>query len=246
MPKAETRTSRGRPPASKGGSKGKSERGHRQAPQRIMPRHAPFYLGLAIGVFSFLAGLWFNPAYAVSLGANGLFVGFLLLTFIKLPHLTADYLREHAREEDTPASGIFLIVFIVVAASVVSLFLALSRGENPNSWEVVISVVSVLLGWFTVQAVGALHYAYEYYQVKDAAEGADVEGGLDFPGDSDPDGYDFIYFSYTIGTSVATSDTKIESHEMRRLVTAHLVFSHLFNTIILAAAVNVMLSLGGA
>src|SRR5690606_1102334 len=121
-----------------------------------------------------------------------------------------------------------------------------SSGENPNPWEVVISVVSVLLGWFTVQAVGALHYAYEYYQVKDAAEGADVDGGLDFPGDSDPDGYDFIYFSYTIGTSVATSDTKIESHEMRRLVTVHLVFSHLFNTIILAAAVNVMLSLGGA
>src|SRR5690606_34148932 len=186
MPKSETRTSRGRPPARKAARKVQPGKRHGLAMQRIMPRHAPFYFGLAIGIVTLMVSVWLMPPYAVSLGAIGLFVGFLLLTFIKMPHLTADYLREHAREEDTPAGGIFLIVFIVVAASVVSLFLALSGGENPDPWEVAISVVSVLLGWFTVQAVGALHYAYEYYQVRDAAEGADVEGGLDFPGDADP------------------------------------------------------------
>ena len=210
-----------------------------------MPRHAPFSIGLALGVVTFAISLWLMPTFAVSLGANGFFIGFLLLTFIKMPRLTASYLREPAREEDTPAIGIFLIVLLVIVASLVSLFLALSGGSTPDPVEVAISVVSVLLGWFTVQAMAALHYAYEYYQADDAAEGADVEGGLAFQGDEDPDGFDFVYFSYTVGTSVATSDTKIESHKMRRIVTVHLIFSHLYNTIILASAVNVLLSLGG-
>jgi uncharacterized membrane protein len=217
-----------------------------KALDKLMPRHAPFYAGLLLGVVSFVISFLLHAESSVSIGANGLFVGFLLLTFFKLPRLTADYLREHAREEDTPVAGIFLIVLIVVVASVVSLFLALNSGsQSPDPWEVALSVASVILGWFTVQAMGALHYAYEYYQADDSAEGSDVEGGLAFQGDEDPDGYDFIYFSYTVGTSVATSDTKVESHKMRRMVTVHLVFAHLFNTIILASAVNVMLSLGG-
>lgn len=210
-----------------------------------MPRHAAFYFGLAVGAIFAALSLWLAPQFAISLGANGLFIGFLLITFLKLPHLTADYLRENAKEEDTPVMGIFLVVLVVIIGSVVSLFLALSGGQTPDPWEVAISVTSVILGWFTVQAMGALHYAYEYYQVEDAAEDAEFEGGLDFQGEEDPDGYDFMYFSYTVGTSVATSDTKTESHQMRRMLTVHLVFSHLFNTIILAAAVNVLISLGG-
>ena len=210
-----------------------------------MPRHTPFYVSLALGVVALLLGWWLAPEYAVSLGSNSLFVAYLLLTYFKLPHLTAAYLRKHAQEEDTPAGGIFLIAFIVVAASIVSLFLALSGGQQPNPWQVAASVVSVLLGWFTVQTLGALHYAYEYYQAPDTGEDGAVEGGLEFQGDRDPDGADFMYFSYTVGTSVATSDTKTTSSQMRRLVVYHLVFSHLYNTIILASAVNVMLSLGG-
>ena len=215
-----------------------------RALDRLMPRHAPFYFGLVLGGLTFALSLWLVPKFAVSLGSNALFIGFLLLTFFKMPHLTAEYLREHAREEDTPAAGIFLVVLIVVVASIVSLFVALGSGDKPDPWEVTASIVSVLLGWFTVQAMGALHYAYEYYQEPATGENGAVEGGLEFQGDDDPDGYDFMYFSYTVGTSVATSDTKTTSGAMRRLVGVHLVFSHLYNTIILAAAVNVMLSLG--
>ena len=78
-----------------------------------------------------------------------------------------------------------------------------------------------------------------------AAPSDGVEGGFDFPGEDAPDGAAFMYVSYTIGTSVATSDTRCTTNAMRRRVMVHLVFSHLYNTIILAAAVNVMLTLGG-
>jgi len=211
-----------------------------------MPRHAPLYFGLAIGGLAFAISMFVTPKFAVSIGANALFVAYLALAAIKLPHLSADYLKHHARDEDTPSGGIFLIVFIVVLASVVSLFLALN-GEKPDPAEMVLSVSSVLLGWFTVQAVGASHYAYEYYQAPEASgdKKQDIVGGLEFPGEEEPDGTAFVYFSYTVGTSVATSDTKATSNAMRRRLTYHLVFSHLYNTIILAAAVNVMMAGGG-
>lgn len=212
-----------------------------------MPRHAPFYFGLVAGAVAVAISLFLTPKFAVSIGANALFVAYLALAAFKLPRLTAEYLRAHAQDEDTPSSGIFFMILVVVVASVVSLFLALN-GEQPDPAEVILSVSSVLLGWFMVQAVGAFHYAYEYYQAPEASgrsKKQDVAGGLDFPGDDEPDGTAFAYFSYTVGTSVATSDTKITSNAMRRRLTVHLVFSHLYNTIILAAAVNVMMSGGG-
>lgn len=213
---------------------------------RIMPRHAPFYGGLGFGLLAAALALWLVPGHALAIGANGLFLSYLVLSFLKLPALSADYLQAHARDEDTPSGGIFFVVLVVVVASTISLFLALNS-EKPEVIEVVLSLASVLLGWFTVQVLGAFHYAYEYYQapeVSGAAE-SDIVGGLDFPGDDEPDGTAFMYFSFTVGTSVATSDTKVVSNAMRRRLVYHLVFSHLYNTFILAAAVNVMLTMGG-
>jgi uncharacterized membrane protein len=215
------------------------------AVDRVMPRHAPFYIGLLLGLVALLISIWLLPEYAVSLGANCLFATYLALTSAKVPRLTASYLKRHARDEDTPGYGIVLIVLIVVVASVVSLFHTLMNGGGGDIGGVVASLSSVILGWFTVQVMGALHYAYEYYQVSETAEGGGTIGGLDFPGDEDPDCVAFLYFSFTVGTSVATSDTKVSSNAMRRRVMVHAVFSHFYNTILLAAAVNVLLSLGG-
>lgn len=212
---------------------------------KVMPRHAPFIISLIVGAIALAGSTVLFPKYAISVGANCLFTAYLLLTFLKLPYLTSDYLRKHARDEDTPASGILLVVLIVVGASIVSLFLALNQSGGPEAGEIIASVTSVVLGWFTVQVMGALHYAYEFYQVPETEAGTDIVGGLDFPGDEAPDGIAFLYFSFTVGTSVATSDTKVSTNAMRRQVMVHLVFSHFYNTVLLAAAVNVMLGSGG-
>lgn len=214
---------------------------------RLMPRNATLYAGLGVGVVAFFCGVWVVPQYAIGIGANAFFIVFCALSWLKTPLLTADYLKKNARMEDTPALGIILIVAFVVSASIISLTLALFSGTKPDPFQVISGVTSVLTGWFTVQTLGALHYAYEYYQAPDEQGGGDseVEGGLDFPGDEPPNGVAFMYFSFTIGTSVATSDTRLQSNTMRRRVMVHLVFSHLYNTFLLAFAVNVLMSLGG-
>ena len=84
--------------------------------------------------------------------------------------------------------------------------------------------------------------------------GAASKGGADkdrpkfdfykiLPGGEEPDGTAFLYFSYVVGMTAQTSDTAVVSNAMRRLVTLHGVFSFFFNTVIVAASVNVAISL---
>ena len=212
-------------------------------------RHRPFYLACGIGLVAFLLSFWLLRASAVGVGGNGLFIAYLSMVFFKLKRLTPDFLTKHAREEDAPVGGIFLVAFSVVVVCTVSMFLSLNGSGPTNLLDVGLSVVSVLLGWFTIHTMAALHYAYEYYEAppEPPKKGEpDVTGGLVFPGEDEPDGSAFLYFAYVMGTAVATSDVKVTSNAMRRRVMIHGTFAFFFNTVILAATVNVVLSLGGS
>lgn len=121
-------------------------------------------------------------------------------------------------------------------------------GGQPDPVEVTLGVISVILGWFVVHTMAALHYAYEYYE--SAAASADAEGGivggLEWPDDSDePDGGAFIYLAYQVGTAVQIADLRATSNKMRAMITAHAVFAFFYNTILIATAVNVALSAAG-
>ncbi|QDZ10584.1 DUF1345 domain-containing protein [Devosia ginsengisoli] len=214
--------------------------------RRMSHRHRLFYQACGVGLAAFVLTIWLVPAYAVGIAGNAFFLCYLGMVARKLPKLTPEFLAKHAREEDAPVGGIFFIAVGVVVVCVVSLFLALNGGDDPDIGEVVISVTSVLLGWFAFHTMAALHYAYEYYEAPEEAAGdTEVAGGLSFPGDEEPNGVAFLYFSYVLGAAVATSDIKVTSNSMRRRVIAHSTFAFFFNTVILAATVNVALTLGG-
>ncbi|HTN62878.1 MAG TPA: DUF1345 domain-containing protein, partial [Devosia sp.] len=90
----------------------------------------------------------------------------------------------------------------------------------------------------------------EYYAAPKASPGgkkgkAAVVGGLDFPSGDEPGGLSFLYFSYVIGMTAQVADVSITSREMQRLVLLHGIFSFFFNTVIVAAMVNIVVSLKG-
>jgi uncharacterized membrane protein len=109
--------------------------------------------------------------------------------------------------------------------------------QRAQAVRVGIAAATILCSWFFVHLIFAIHYAHDYY-----GRGG-TRGGLVFPGDKDgaaePDYWDFLYFSFTIGAASQTSDVAVVSRRMRRLVLAHTVVAFLFNTTILALAVNV-------
>lgn len=237
-------------PIKKNAAKPKSRReafGMRIAAFKL-PRHGAFFVALALGAVVFLGSLWLVPAFAIPLGAITTFVVYLVLVALMLPVLTPEFLRSRADEADTPTALIFAAVLGVVGVCCVTLFMALNGEDGPLLQEVILSVTSVLLGWFTIHTMAALHYAYEYYESPSANPGAgksgQLIGGLEFPEGDNPDGVAFLYFAYVVGVAFAVSDVRVTSNKMRKIVVMHSTFSYFFNTLIVAATVNVAVAVG--
>jgi uncharacterized membrane protein len=209
-----------------------------------LPKHGQFYIGVAAGVVAFGIGLWIAPRYAFAVAVNVLFAVYLALMGRKFGRLSPDVLRRHADESDLPTWIILGVIVVAVALSIFELFRALNGGGTPAILEVSVGLVSVVLGWFTIHTMAALHYAFEYYQAPNPGASGPTVGGLSFPDGDTPDGIAFLYFSYAIGTSTAVSDVDVTSNTMRKLVMLHSVFSFFFNTLIVAAMVNVTVAVG--
>jgi hypothetical protein len=98
-------------------------------------------------------------------------------------------------------------------------------------------VLSLLLAWMFGNAIYTLHYAHLYYQA--GLDGKDC-GGLAFPGTPEPLMSDFVYFAFTLGVAVQTSDVQVTSRRMRKIVTVHSVIGFFFNLGVLALAISLL------
>jgi len=129
------------------------------------------------------------------------------------------------------------------------LFLLINHKDRDPT-ELGFAMLSIPLGWFTIHAMAALHYAHVYWMDGDAIDTETKKkmpvGGLEFPGSKRPEGWDFLYFATVIGMTAQTADTAITTSHMRRVVLVHSILSFFFNTVIVAAVVNLAVSLGGS
>ncbi|MFF8893029.1 DUF1345 domain-containing protein [Brevibacterium casei] len=95
--------------------------------------------------------------------------------------------------------------------------------------------VGIILSWLM------LHIAFaEIYEVTEAAhEGQE----LSFPRTDTPSTLDYLYFSYTIGTSFATSDVEVCGVPARRIVLLHSIAAFFYNALVVAVAFQVLQNL---
>jgi uncharacterized membrane protein len=98
----------------------------------------------------------------------------------------------------------------------------------------ILAVATVTLSWVFTHIVFAMCTSS---MAKDSAN------GLRFPGDNRPDYWDFIYFSFVIGTTFQVSDVAVTNRWIRHSVSAHGVLSFFFNTAIFALTVNMAASM---
>jgi uncharacterized membrane protein len=217
--------------------------------KRPFGRHIPFYIAAASGLAAFCLSLVLSVPLASTLGATVFFVAYIVLVLRDMPLFTADYLRRNARKTDLPVQIIFIVTLAVICVAVFGLFQVVYDSQNPRPLRLVFSLAAIPLGWFTIHLMAALHYAHLYWWPGDQGDSArgkkrTPHGGLDFPGETPPGGWDFLYFSAVIGMTAQTADTGVTSTAMRRAVLLHGIVSFFFNTVIVAAAVNVAVSLG--
>lgn len=141
---------------------------------------------------------------------------------------------------------IFAVAIAAAAASLVAVAVLLRKTGEPDASQIALRIVLVggvvLAAWLLTHTMFALHYAHNFYG-DGPKPGPDDRGGLQFPGDAgDPDFQDFLYFSLVIGMTCQVSDVQITGRHMRRLASLHGVLSFLFNTVILAITVNLVVN----
>jgi uncharacterized membrane protein len=208
-----------------------------------LSQHRWFYIALALGTIAGLAAMSVDPALAIPVGGDMFYATYLILIAGMAKHLTAARLRTRAAADD---EGIVLIAVITVVAlifSLVSIFSLLNTHPTPDLTHLVLALSAAPLAWFVLHTNAAFHYAHYYYGDPDGAGGKPQRGGLRFPGRGEPGIGDFIYFAFIIGMTAQTADIDIESTGIRRRATGHGIISFVFNTVLIAMAVNVVVSL---
>jgi uncharacterized membrane protein len=195
-------------------------------------------LFIAALVGAAVAALPVGDAFPATRGIVGWDVGvalYLVLVGHVMATSTVEEIRAHAAIQD---EGRLAILILTVAAGLVSLgaiIAELGSATDPSAQELIVSILTIFLSWSFTHTIFALHYAHEFY----SEEGGEFAGGLKFPGDEDPDYWDFVYFSFVVGMTSQVSDVGVSARPIRRTVAAHGVVSFIFNAAILALTVNI-------
>ena len=149
---------------------------------------------------------------------------------------SAAQMKSNAAAQDEGAFAILILSVVAAMASLGAIFAELAVVERSNPHYGLyggLAIGTVVLSWAFIHTIFALHYAHEFY-----GSGAH-RNGLRFPDDSQPDYWDFVYFSFVIGMTFQVSDVAVTHKSVRRTVVAHGVLAFLFATAIVAMAVNV-------
>lgn len=176
-------------------------------------------------------------------GSTYLFFGFRLMSACGATRIKA----RAARRDDSRLAILTLILFAIVAsfAAIAGLIVQAKQPDIEPSIKLFLAILAVgtlMVAWTVTQVTFTFHYAHDYYSPD---PGSDAGYGLSFPGNEDPDYWDFLYFAMSIGAASQTSDVEIKSRALRRLVTLHAAVAFFFNTAVLALTVNIAASLAG-
>lgn len=128
-----------------------------------------------------------------------------------------------------------------VLASMTGLTAAVRVLTLAPDWQVGLRT-TVIGVWVMVLAWGFLHWGFA--QIYFQRNLRDDEPPFDFPKTPHPRMVDFVYFSFTVGTSFAASDVTVLSTRMRWTVIWHSVCSFFFNGLIIVLALNTIMSNG--
>ena len=212
----------------------------RRSPGRLL-------LSIVLGTLGFLVA-----TYLVPLGVTwriravvGWDIGALTLTILAwriIIRSGAKATAAHAAPEDLGGTMVWVLALV---SSLFSLFAATfvlkevrAMAYPASSVWTALTLLAIALSWTLTHTSYTLRYAHLYYR-------RGSSGGLEFPGGRPPCDFDFAYFAFTLGMCFQVSDVAISASHIRRAVLLHALLSFVYNTTILALALNLVVGLVG-
>ena len=184
-----------------------------------------FGAGAAAILLYFLLSGWAGTATRLLIAFDGGAVVFLASVWVMMATATPEGMRRRAELED---EGRYTVLILSLAAAIAILLTIVfvlhglkDLPANQAGLRVALAAATLLLSWFFMNTIFALHYAHGYYGDADPSSNYKPTGGLVFPGRPEPDYWDFLYFSFVVGMTFQVSDVQIEDHTLRRDVLAH-------------------------
>jgi len=205
--------------------------------RRFWHLHSRLLLSAAFGIVAALAlrALSLRTTTCILVGWDAGVALYLVLIYQITAQASIARIRQRAAVND---EGAIALLALTTAAALASLAAVVAElGHTPSAYKIALGIGTILLSWTFVHVIFALHYAYEFYADRTQT------GGLVFPGNADPDYWDFLYYSLVVAMTAQVSDVQITSKAIRRLTTLHGVISFFFNLTVLALTVNIVSSL---
>jgi uncharacterized membrane protein len=207
--------------------------------RRLWHLHRRLFLSAAFGAavtLALLAWPW-RVSTRVLVGWDGGVALYLVLTYRIMASDSLARIRQRAAIQD---EGAIALLVLVTGAALASLAAVLAElGHSPGPSQIVLGVGTILLSWAFMHSIFALHYAREFYDSGHPPRA----GGLIFPGEENPDYWDFLYYSLVVAMTAQVSDVQITSKKIRRLTATHGAISFFFNATVLALTINIVSSL---
>lgn len=205
-------------------------------------RHGLFLIAFAMGLVAGLGSYRLAGVDRILIGADVFFAGYLLIIAAKSSRIDPAHFRKRGFEGDEGVPFIAMLSLAAVVVSLGAIVVTMRATDQGFALRPLLALASVPLGWMTIHLVMAFHYAGLWYARDDGGRDA---GGLAFPAETpDPELWDFIYYSFTIGMTAQTSDVAVKTTSLRRITVLHGALSYFYNAVILALAVNLALTLG--
>ena len=217
---------------------------HRRHPKiiRIMRARPRLFVCAAIGLLAIaLMPRDWKLASRLLLGWDVGIALYLAALYHIVARANVARIRRVAALQDEGRVVMLILTIAAALASLAAIFIELGTGAHGAGREpihLVLATVTLVLSWAFIHSIFALHYAHDFYSERSLHRGC-----LDFPGETEPDYWDFVYFSFVIGMTSQVSDVQVTSQAIRRTVTAHGILSFVFNAALLALTVNIAASL---
>jgi uncharacterized membrane protein len=207
--------------------------------------HYRLYISLAVAaiVFYFIRTV-LSTTGVVLLTWSSFALCVIIMDWVLILTCHPKEVRKVAQLEDSSRTLIFIFVVGASLVSLVSILFLLKSDKNLSAADVtghvVLSMVSVVVSWWLVHTIFSMRYAHMFYSTNPDDAGKKALGGLEYPGNEEPDYLDFVYFSFVLGTTFQVSDVEISSRRIRRLALVHGLIAFAFNTAILALSINIV------
>lgn len=212
-------------------------------PIRVIRARPQLFVSAAVGLAAFtILPPEMRPFSRALVGWNIGLVFYFALVASLISSANHSAIRQRARMLDEGGVMILMLTTAIACASFGAIIVELGALRDVEAfqkhWNLILTIVTVVNSWLFLHLTFALHYAHEYY-LDDEDDSGQTKRGLVFPETDSPRYIDFLYFSYTIGVSCATSDVEVCTREMRGIVVIHALIAFFFNTMILALLVNI-------